>query len=90
MISRLDWLPSAEARGCSRDANTLASSRSSGKLQLLVGKSAFFFSFGCYDSHLLVLLLGVGDSFKGSPTPLIQGHDVAFRQGFWVNFYFLD
>lgn len=27
MISGLDWLPSAEARGCSRDANSLTSSR---------------------------------------------------------------
>lgn len=42
-----------------RDANTLVSSRSSGKLHILIGKSAFCCC--CfYDSHLFVLLLGVG------------------------------
>lgn len=41
MISRFDWLPSAEAKGCYRDTSTLASSQSSGKFHLLIGKWAF-------------------------------------------------
>lgn len=41
MISRFDWLPSVEARGCYRDTNTLASHQNSGKFHLLIGKWAF-------------------------------------------------
>ena len=58
------------------------------KLTLIDWEMGFFFFFS-YDSCLFVLLWG-GNCFKCSLTPLIQGHYMASRQGFWVDFYFLD
>lgn len=41
MTSRLDWLPSVEARGCYRDMNTLAAFQTWGNLHPPIGKWTF-------------------------------------------------